>query len=129
MSRYCGENTVAEPILKAAEHWKTTSLLSDRGIFQDKEIWDISCLQKLEFVVEQLDNKNFYSNLEIRLEESGQPEIMQLAAEICWFVYLCPSYTAISQSTKLKRIRGIWEQSNNPFPKIQNGLLKIFSAV
>ena len=122
MSRYCGENTVAEPILKAAEHWKTNALLSDKGIFEDKEIWNISHLQQLESVVEQLGNKNFYENLKTRLEESNQSEIIQLAVEICWFVHLCPSTTHVSESKKRERIRSIWECSGKPFPEDSNWL-------
>ena len=115
MSRYCGENTVAEPILNATEHWKTTSLLSDGSVFRSKEIWKIDYLQELNSIVEKLENKNFYDNLETRLQESGQPEIIQLAAEICWFVHLCPSTTSISKSKKRERTKSIWRLSEIPF--------------
>lgn len=117
MSRYCGENTVVEPILEAAEYWKTNALISDGAIFANKQIWNLNCLQKLESIVEQLTNKNFYENLETQLGKSEQPETVQLAAEICWVVHLCPSNTSISKSNKRERIKGIWEQSDNPFPE------------
>ena len=122
MSRYCGKNVFAEPILEAAEHWKTATLISDGAIFANEPIWNINCLKKLESVVEQLDNKNFYENLEIRLKESRQYKIIQLAAEICWLVYLCPSRNQISESTKRDRIRSIWKCSGNPFPEDSNWL-------
>ena len=117
MSRYCGKNTVAEPILEAAEYWKQASLLSNKGIFKDEEIWNINYLQELGSLVEQLDNKNFYKNLEIRLKESAQPETIQLAVETCWFIHLCPSTSHISKSKKRERIKGIWECSDKLFPK------------
>ena len=117
MSRYCGENTVAEPILNAAEHWKTTSLLSDGSVFGSKEIWKIDYLQELNSIVEKLENRNFYDNLETRLKESGRPEIIQLAAEIFWFVHLCPSTTSISTSKKRERTKSIWRLSEISFPE------------
>lgn len=117
MSRYCGENTVAEPILEAAKYWKTNALISDGAIFANKQIWNLNCLQKLESIVEQLVNKNFYENLETQLGKSKQPETIQLAAEICWVVYLCPSNTSISKSNKREKIKDIWKQSDDPFPE------------
>lgn len=117
MSRYCGENVFPEPILEAAERWKTTALISDGSIFANEPIWGLNYLEELESVVEQLDNKEFYTNLEIRLKESKQYKIIQLAAEVCWLTYLCPSKKQISESTKRNKIRSIWECSGNPFPK------------
>ena len=117
MARYVGGNNNAEPVLEVIDHWKVASLLADNGIFEDREVWSTNYLQKIDSIVEQLDNKDFYPNLNIQLEKSGEPEIIQLAAEICWFVHLCPSYTAISQSKKRDRIRDIWRLSNASFPE------------
>ena len=118
MARYIGGNLNAEPVLKAIDRWKTASLLSDNGIFEDREaLWSTSYLQKLGSIVEQLDNKGFYSNFNTQLKKSGEPEIIQLAAEICWFVHLCPSNTAITQSRKRDRVKDIWKLSNAPFPE------------
>lgn len=117
MARYVGGNNSAEPVLEAVDLWKITSLLSDNGIFEDREVWSTNYLQKLDSIVEQLDNKDFYPNFNIQLEKSGNLKIIQLAAEICWFVHLCPSYAAISQSKKRDRIRDIWKLSNASFPE------------
>ena len=58
MSRYCGENKKnIEPIFNAAQHWKTTALLSDKEIFGNKEnIWRIENLEALQVVIEKIDN-------------------------------------------------------------------------
>ncbi len=117
MARYIGGNNNAEPVLEAIDHWKTASLLSDNGIFEDREVWNTNYLQKLDSIIEQIDNKGFYPNFNIQLEKSGVPEIIQLAAEICWFVHLCPSYTGISPSKKRDRIKNIWKLSNASFPE------------
>lgn len=106
-------NTIAGSILDAIEHWKKNSLLSNRGIFGDEEIWNITSLQELESVVEQLENRNFYENLGIQLEK--HPEITRLAAEICWFIHLCPSQ--ISKPKKYERIENVWRKSDKSFPE------------
>lgn len=106
-------NNIAESILDAVEHWKKTALLSDGGVFGKERIWSVDCLEELGSVAEQLDNKNFYENLGTQLKQKP-PEIIQLAAEICWFVYLCPS---MSQSNKREKIESIWKESGRPFPE------------
>ena len=104
-------NTIAESILNAVEHWKKNSLLSDGGVFGNEEIWSVNCLEKLRSVAERLDNKNFYENLGAQLK---RPELIQLAAETYWFVYLCPS---MSHSNKREKIESIWKESDEPFPE------------
>lgn len=118
MSRHCGPNKNVEPILKAAEHWKEVALLSDRGIFENKQgIWKRENFEVLD--------KNIIKNIkegeghyEDKLEEqlkSTQSEIKQLASEMHWFLLLCPSN--ILESTKVKRIKNIWEWSDKSFPE------------
>ena len=117
MSRYCGENAAPEPILKTAEHWKTTCLLSDGGIFENKELWKIDYFQDLnQHLIKGLDrNKDvFFEKLESLLEPRP-PEIKQLAAEIWWLMLLCQNN--YSRSRKREDIKTIWERSGKPFPE------------
>ena len=118
MSRYCGPNKNVEPILEAAEHWKEVALLSDRGIFEDKkQIWNARNFEALKtnFIDNPIEGDgNFYEKLKVQLAPT-QPEVKQLAAEICWFILLCPSNIPVK--TKLTHIKTIWEWSNTPFPE------------
>ena len=117
MSRYCGENTVAEPILKAAEHWKTASLLSNGSIFENKELWKIDHLQDLDqHFIKGLDRNHdvFFEKLETLLEPRP-PEIKQLAAEIWWLMLLCDNN--YSSQKKREDIKTFWERSGKPFPE------------
>ena len=118
MSRYCGPNKNVEPILEAAEHWKEVALLSDRGIFEDKkQIWNARNFEALKtnFIDNPIEGDgNFYEKLKVQLAPT-QPEVKQLAAEICWFILLCPSNIPVE--TKLNSIKTIWEWSNTPFPE------------
>ena len=117
MSRYCGENAAPEPILKTAEHWKTDCLLSDGGIFENKELWKIDYFQDLDqHLIKGLDRNNdvFLEKLETLLEPRP-PEIKQLAAEIWWLMLLCQNN--YSRSKKREDIKTIWERSGKPFPE------------
>ena len=109
MSRYCDPNKNTKPILDAAQHWKKTALLSDRGIFEGREkIWSIRNFEVLNKNIIQNPREgkeNFENKLEDQLK-STRPEVKQLAAEMHWFLLLCPSN--ISESSKTKRIKKIW---------------------
>ena len=119
MSRYWGEDKKnAGQIFNAAQHWKTTALLSDKGIFENKEnIWRISNLEALQAVIQKIDKNEdvFLDKLKSLLSESGKPEISQLAAEIYWFMLLCPRDR--SESAKRELVKDIWKISERPFPE------------
>ena len=117
MSRYVGKNNVAGPILKAAEHWKQTSLLSDKGIFEGKEIWKGDYFEELhQYLIKRLDkNKDVFIEKLENLLESRPLEVNQLAAEIWWLMFLCHDKYKIQR--KRENIKTIWERSGEPFPK------------
>lgn len=119
MSRYCGEDKKnIEPIFNAAQHWKTRVLLSDKGIFENEEdIWRIENLEALQPLIEEMDrNKDvLLDKLKFLLSESEKPEVSQLAAEIYWFMLLCP--TDRSEPVKRKLVKDIWKISEKPFPE------------
>lgn len=117
MSRYVGKNNIAGPILEAAEHWKQNSLLSDKGIFEDKEIWKLDYFEELDqYLIKQLDKNNdkFLEKLETPLE-ARPPEIKQLAAEIWWLMFLCADKYKIQK--KREDIKTIWKRSGQTFPE------------
>lgn len=117
MSRYVGKNNIAGPILGAAEHWKQNSLLSDKGIFEDREIWKLDYFEELDQCLIKRLNKNedkFTEKLEILLE-ARPPEVKQLAAEIWWLMFLCADKYKIQK--KREDIKTIWERSGKPFPQ------------
>lgn len=109
-------NNITKSILDAVEHWKKTALLSDGGVFGNERIWSVDCLEELRSIIEKLGRRSFYENLEIQLEQK-QPEIIQLAAETCWFIYLCPYRSGISQSRKREKTKNIWEKQDRTFPE------------
>ena len=115
MSRYCpGSNS--EPILRAAEHWKSVGLESDGSVFRNAALWTLSNFGDLEkHYVNQLDSGqgSFLDKLEGQLEGSG-PEVKLLASEMVWVMNLCP--LNITPDTKKKNIRMIWEWSRESFP-------------
>ena len=117
MSRYVGKNNIAGPILEAAEHWKQTSLLSDKGIFEDKEIWKIDYFEELnQYLIKRLDkNKDKFPEKLETLLEARSPETKQLAAEIWWVMFLCADKYKIPK--KRADIKTIWKRSGKPFPE------------
>ena len=117
MSRYVGKNNIAGPILEAAEHWKQTSLLSDKGIFEDEEIWKLDYFEELDqYLIKRLDkNKDKFTEKLETLLEARPPEIKQLAAEIWWLMFLCADKYKIQK--KREDIKTIWKGSGKPFPK------------
>lgn len=119
MSRYGDTNKNIEPILKAAEHWKETALFSDRGIFEDrKQIWSAENFGVLNanFINNPIeDDRKFCEKLKEQLAPTSS-EVKQLAAEICWFILLCPSNVSISKKLN-EYIKVIWEWSDTPFPE------------
>lgn len=117
MSRYVGKNNIAGPILEAADHWKQNSLLSDKGIFEDKEIWKIDHFEELnQYLIKRLDkNKDKFPEKLETLLEARSPEIKQLAAEIWWLMFLCADKYKIQK--KREDIKTIWKRSGKPFPE------------
>src|SRR4051812_22644861 len=92
MSRYCGGlDTV--PILNAAIHWRDVALLGEGSIFSNKKVWTANALQELDLhFVQNLDDgdRGFMEKLKEQLGPTS-PAAKQLAAEMMWLMYLCPS--------------------------------------
>ncbi len=94
MSRECQRKSFA-PVLQAAEDWKDAALLGQGSILSSEQIWTSEQLDLLnQYFVENLDlgEGSFLEKLEAQLEEAG-PQANKLAAEMMWFMNLCPSNT------------------------------------
>lgn len=126
MSRYCGEDKKnVGQIFNAALRWKTTVLLSDKGIFgKEEDIWKIENLEALRSLMEKIGKTNkkdiFLEKLKSLLSESEEPKLSQLAAEMFWFMLLCP--TNRLEQKKREMIKNMWESSSKPFPDNSNWL-------
>lgn len=115
MSRYCGEMDTT-PILNAAKHWRDVALLGEGSILGDKKLWTVENLDALDrHFVRNLDetDRGFLEKLERQLAPT-QPGAKQLAAEMIWLLYLCPS--SISIRHKRDVVQAIWSWSGEPFP-------------
>lgn len=116
MSRFCGEVNTA-PILGAAERWREVALLGEGSVLTDKRVWTAAGLDALDqHFVQNLDEGEgtFLEKLQHQLAESP-PQAKQLAAEMMWLMYLCPSGTRPSHKRKV--LEEIWAWSKEPFPK------------
>jgi len=116
MSRYTGDKD-STAILKAAEHWRKQGLLAEGSIFTDKSLWRLEHFQALNehFVNQPLEGEgSFFEKLSTQLVNTG-PEVKQLAAEILWVMFLCPSNIGIEK--KREGIQTIWGWAEESFPE------------
>ena len=110
MSRYCGE-TDTTLILEASDRWRNEALLGDGSVFTNKHLWTESNLEELNrFFVQNMDDgdEKFLKKLESQLEPTT-PASKQLAAEMIWLMYLCPS--SLTASHKRDVVQKIWSWS------------------
>ena len=98
MSRYHPAWNV-EPVLMAAEHWRDNSLLGGKSVFGAGHIWSDSNIDAMNrFYVENLDEGegNFISKMKGQLEQAPS-DAKKLAAEMMWFMLLCPSNVGVEK--------------------------------
>ena len=109
----------AETILAAADRWKHQSLLGGESLFTERLLWTPQCFE--EFWRLYLDRssdggKPFLWNL---AEQLG-PETRHLAclwAEMDWLYSLIISRRALGPEKKRKRVRDIWQWSEEGLPE------------
>ena len=119
MSRYCGDKN-SEPILQAADHWQQRALVRDGSVFSDETLWRVEHLEALErHVVNQPDvgKGTFFEKLQGQLAPT-EPEAKQLAAEMLWVMFLCPSN--VTAATKREGVRRVWSWSEQILPENSN---------
>ncbi len=115
MSRYCGDVN-AEPILDAANYWRDAALLAKGSIFSNKALWNSDALEQLDrYFVQRpdLSDSTFLEKLEEQLRPAS-PAAKQLAAEMMWLLYLCPS--SLTSTRKRAIVETIWSWSGEALP-------------
>lgn len=115
MSRYCGRDDSA-PILSVANHWRDQAFLLDGSVFDDRALWTVEGLEALEtHFIRNLDEGDgtFIAKLEGQLKTTS-PFVKQLAAEMLWLMFLCPSNMGAAR--KRSTIGTIWQWSGEELP-------------
>lgn len=115
MSRYCGEMN-SKPILGAAQHWRDHALLGEGSVFTARKLWTVPLLEALDqYFVQRPDlgDAKFLKKLEQQLEPTD-PAAKQLAAEMMWLMYLCPS--SLTPIHKRQTVQTVCSWSGEPFP-------------
>ena len=115
MSRYCAEHDSGK-IFQAAEHWRRNVLEADGSVFGSQSLWHLQNFEALDqHFVKNYDagEGNFLTKFEKQLAPT-EPGVKQLAAEILWVMFLCPSN--ITPETKRENIETIWKWSGEPLP-------------
>lgn len=121
MSRYCGEK-ITGPILNAAAHWRDAALSGGRSAFSDKRLWTVESIDALHrYFVEQPDlgQGTFLEKLQQQLAPTPAAA-KQLAAEMMWLMYLCPS--SLTARHKQDVVRTIWAWSGEDLPGTERWL-------
>ena len=115
MSRFHPEWDL-NPLFDAASHWKSHALESEGAVFGGDAIWSDANLASLTTqYAENLDEGegDFLSKLKKQLAPAD-PDVKQLAAEMLWFMLLCPSN--IGAEKKRDTVYTIWDWSERPRP-------------
>lgn len=112
------------PTLDAARIWRDKCLLTNGSVFSERDVWTIENLKDFEirFVQNYLgDERPFYEKLNVQLK-GARKEVIFLAAEMLWFMFLFPS--KMSATTKRDDIRKVWSWSGEELSK-DNKLLQL----
>lgn len=115
MSRYCGDRNT-KPILDAARHWRDHALLNGGSVFTDRRLWIPSSIAALDTHFVQrpsVASEKFLTKFERQLEPVDAAS-KQLASEMIWLMYLCPS--SLTPTHKRKTVQTVWDWSGEPFP-------------
>jgi hypothetical protein len=107
LSRYCGDFD-SEPIIRAADHWRTQALKSDGSIFSQKALWRLENLKAVEqYYVNNIDQteRTFLEKLKEQLTPTT-PETKQLVAEMLWVMLLSPSN--LTPGKKREDVKLVW---------------------
>lgn len=115
-----------DDVYAAAEIWRERCLLQDKALFSDQDIWTLenllALLQRLQNLQKQ--KGEYWDKLAIQMKDAD-PAIIQLKAELLWFMRLFPigkqlepkTHSKILVSTKRKGIERILSWGNLPIPE------------
>ncbi|MCB1616291.1 MAG: EVE domain-containing protein, partial [Pseudomonadales bacterium] len=112
MARFCAEK-ITPPKFKAASQWKEQCLLGHGSLFSSEAIWNADNVKAL---MDNFVNKpdegdgDFFEKLEGQLSGT-KPQVKMLAAEMLWFMLICPSNIGVG--SKHDSISRVWAWSGN----------------
>jgi hypothetical protein len=119
VARWTGEPGIDE-VLKAADAWRERCFVGSTSILTDRPLWTVPNFTDL--LKRYADNpiagtkRDFLDKLEEQLR-GAPPPVIQLAAEVMWFVLLFPNPTIMRQDTKREHLRKIWSWSGEQLPQ------------
>ena len=118
MSRWTGEDHIGA-VLAGADAWREQCFLKDGSIFSEGSIWTLVSIQdfKQRFVGNPIEgaDRTFFEKLKEQLD-GASTEVVQLAAELVWFLQLFPIHRAIKPETKRAQILEVWSWSGTELP-------------
>lgn len=122
MSRWIGPSPDYDHIgdvLDAADAWRDRCLVTDGSVFGEDVLWTIPNLRELRNRVQENPiygtDSTFYEKLNMQLD-SAQPEVVRLAAETLWFLFLVPLPESMKPETKRAQIQKVWRWSGSDLP-------------
>ena len=121
MARWIGPDPEhdIQAVLEAADAWKERCFLSDRSVLSDGKLWTREHLREAKRRVVENPIGGKGSKLVAKLQkqlEGAEAEVIQLTAEIYWFVCLFPSRQDILPDTKRRNVDEIWTYSGGELP-------------
>ena len=118
MSRWTGEDHTGA-VLAAADAWRERCFLKDGSLFDEGSIWTLASIQdfKRRFVGNPIEgaDRTFFEKLKEQLD-SAPVEVVQLAAELVWFLLLYPIHTVTKPETKRAQVLDVWSWSGTDVP-------------
>jgi len=123
MARRCNWRDFT-PTLEAARHWIDNCLIEDGSIFSPTErIWTVENIEKFKsaFVDHpDVSSDDFITKLKRQLKDCSS-NVIKLASEMLWILYLFPSPNNMGPDSKRDQIVAVWNEAgaNN----LQTGFL------
>lgn len=119
VSRWIGHNHI-DAVLSAADAWRERCFLKEGSLFGDAPLWTLGNIQELKrrFLENPIEgaDRGFFDKLKEQLE--GAPtEVVQLTAEVVWFLLLFPISSTTKPETKRAQIKEVWEWTGSVLPE------------
>ena len=120
MAKWKGERTNQYAIYGAVDKFKKRCLIDDGSVFTDEVLWTADGIAELvtHFVnnTKYGERDTFIGKFEKQLGPASN-QAKRLAAEIYWFMQLCPIRRDMKPESKRKNISLIWSWSEEDLPQ------------
>jgi hypothetical protein len=124
VSRWTGHPEIAA-VLTAAQKWRDRCLLADGSMFTELPLWTADNLRDIQQRFEGNpivgSSRDFLQKLEIQLK-GADSAVIQLAAEVIWFLFLFPSPSSMKADTKRGSVQTVWSWSGEQLSADLSGL-------